>query len=48
MYQSLHTTIIYNNRFYEIQIRTNEMHKTAEVGNASHQLYKQKTLKNKI
>ena len=44
MYQSFHTTIIHNNRFYEIQIRTNEMHKTAEVGNASHQLYKQKQL----
>lgn len=47
MYQSLHTTIINNDRFYEIQIRTNEMHKTAEVGNASHQLYKCKT-KNSI
>ena len=46
MYQSLHTTIIHNNRFYEIQIRTNEMHRIAEVGNASHQLYKQKTLRN--
>ena len=42
MYQSLHTTIINNNRFYEIQIRTNEMNKNAEFGNASHQLYKQK------
>lgn len=46
LYQSLHTTIIdENNRTYEIQIRTNEMNKTAEVGNASHQLYKERTLK---
>jgi len=46
MYQSLHTTIIdENNRAYEIQIRTNEMDKTAEVGNASHQAYKKRTLK---
>ena len=44
MYQSLHTTIIGNgNRFYEVQIRTNEMNKTAETGNASHQVYKEKT-----
>lgn len=48
MYQSLHTTIIdENNRFYEIQIRTNEMNKNAEVGKASHQAYKEKTLKKK-
>lgn len=42
MYQSLHTTIVYNNRFYEIQIRTKEMHKIAEEGKASHQIYKQR------
>ena len=48
MYQSLHTTIIdKNNRFFEIQIRTNEMNKNAEVGKASHQSYKEKTLKKK-
>ena len=46
MYQSLHTTIIgEEGRFFEIQIRTYEMNKTAETGKASHQLYKEKTLR---
>ena len=44
MYQSLHTTIVHNNMFYEIQIRTKQMNKTAEIGSASHQLYKQKNI----
>lgn len=43
MYQSLHTTVIgEDNRFYEIQIRTNEMHKNAEEGSASYVVYKEK------
>lgn len=49
MYQSIHTTIIgEDNRFYEIQIRTNEMNKNAEKGSASHNLYKKKKYENII
>jgi GTP pyrophosphokinase len=42
MYQSLHTTVLATGgEMVEVQIRTREMHRTAETGIAAHYVYKQ-------
>lgn len=44
-YKSIHTTVYYENEFFEVQIRTNAMHEFAEYGIAAHFLYKEKKSK---
>ena len=39
-YQTIHTSVFFNSVIFEVQIRTYEMHKTAEFGVAAHWKYK--------
>jgi len=39
-YQTIHTSVFYKTSIFEVQIRTYDMHKTAELGVAAHWKYK--------
>ena len=47
-YQTIHTTLFDKNFIFEVQIRTQEMHQTAELGVAAHWKYKSGGLEPKL
>lgn len=47
-YQTIHTTLFDKNFIFEVQIRTKEMHQTAELGVAAHWKYKSGGLEPKL
>ncbi len=47
-YQTIHTTLFDKNFIFEVQIRTREMHQTAELGVAAHWKYKSGGLEPKL
>lgn len=47
-YQTMHTTIFDNKSIFEVQVRTHDMHKTAEFGVAAHWKYKSGGLNPKL
>jgi GTP pyrophosphokinase len=43
-YQTIHTTVFFDSKIYEVQVRTKTMHKIAEYGVAAHWKYKNRSM----